>query len=311
MMHDIFGTKLISMFKGISLKSFRRKFQSEKDCIDYIMDLKWQNGFECRKCKHNEYGKGRKYGYKRCKKCHYDESATANTLFHKLKINILDAFEICFQVSNSKKSLSNHEMARQFEIHVNSALYLRERIQNAMKSSEKHTLVGNVEVDEFVVGGHETGMQGRSDGEKKKAIIGAEIRGKSKKGFHYGRVYIELIDDFSSKSFKPFFEKHIAKDAKIKTDKWRGYIPLKNAFENLEQEVSEAGVNFNHIHTLIMNFKGWLRGVHHHCTIGKFQDYLNEFCFKFNRRQFLNTIFDKLIARIVMTEPLYLSMIAN
>jgi ISXO2-like transposase domain len=304
-------TNLQNMFKGQSLKSFRKEFQSEKDCIDYLIKLKWSNGFKCRKCSHAIYGKGRKYGYRRCKNCYYDESATSNTLFHKLKINILDAFEICFQVSVSKKSLSNHEISRQFEIHVNSALYLRERIQNAMKSSEKHTLEGNIEVDEFVVGGHEVGMQGRSDGDKKKAIIGAEIRGKSKKGYHYGRVYIELIDDFSSKSFKPFFEKHISKNAKIKTDKWRGYIPLKKAFENLEQEVSEAGVNFNHIHTLIMNFKSWLRGVHHHCTTGKFQDYLNEFCFKFNRRQYLSSIFDKLISRIAQAEPLYLSRIAN
>jgi DNA-binding CsgD family transcriptional regulator len=285
-----FVTNLLHMFKGTTISSFRKQFVTDYDCIDYLANLKWQDGYACRKCNHTSFSKGRMYGYRRCTNCRYDESAISHTVFHSMNIPLLTAFEICYQVAISKKSMSNYEISRQYGIHVNTALYLRERIQAAMKSSAQYPLEDKVEVDEFVVGGHEENKPGRSSGEKKKAIIGAEIRGKSKKGFHYGRVYIQTIEDYSSKSFKPFFETHIDKKAMVKTDKWSGYIPLKEAFTNLEQEKSNPGKNFHHIHTLIMNFKGWLRGIHHKCSSKKFQNYLDEFCFKFNRRQFLTHI---------------------
>jgi hypothetical protein len=56
-----------------------------------------------------------------------------------------------------------------------------------------------------------------------------------------------------------------------------------------------------HIH--IMNIKGWLRGIHHHCSKERLQGYLDEYHFRFNRRAFKDTIFDMLIRRMVFYEP--------
>ena len=36
----------------------------------------------------------------------------------------------------------------------------------------------------------------------------------------------------------------------------------------------KKGENFPELHRVIMNFKGWLRGMHHH--VGDLQDYINE-----------------------------------
>ena len=68
------------------------------------------------------------------------------------------------------------------------------------------------------------GKQGRSyDTKKTKAIIAVELNDKSK----VKRVYVKAIDDYSAKSLTPIFEEHISTSAKIFTDKWRGYSPLK------------------------------------------------------------------------------------
>jgi len=52
-----------------------------------------------------------------------------------------------------------------------------------------------------------------------------------------------------------------------------------------------------------MNLKGWLRGIHHHCSEERLQGYLEEYHFRFNRRNNMETIFDTLLKRMVKYEP--------
>lgn len=302
--------KQFIMFKVKDFSSFRKQYTTEYDCFSYLCDLKWSKGYSCAQCGCKEYVKGRKQLHRRCQSCSFNESPTSGTLFHKLKIDAVKAFEICYLLTHTKKAMSSCELSRQYGISLKATLYLRERIRNAMKSSMKFPLDGKVEIDEFVVGGHEEGKQGRSDGLKKKAIIGVETRGSSTKGYHFGRVYIEMIEDFSTQSFTPFFETHIAKTAKIMTDKWSSYNPLKKEFD-IEQEKSNKGKNFKHIHTMIMSFKSWLRGLHHKCNKKFFQGYLNEFCYKFNRRHIMDRMVFNLFERIVIAKPLYIQVIEN
>lgn len=70
-----------------------------------------------------------------------------------------------------------------------------------------------------------------------------------------GRAYAQMIQDFSAKSFSPFFEKHISKTAIVTTDEWTGYKPLKKNYPNLEQIPSTSGKGFPDVHIHIMNLK--------------------------------------------------------
>ena len=53
------------------------------------------------------------------------------------------------------------------------------------------------------------------------------------------RFYALRIDDFSNKSLKVLFEKHINKDAKVTTDKWKGYRPTAKDY-TIEQVPKSA-----------------------------------------------------------------------
>jgi transposase-like protein len=167
-----------------------------------------------------------------------------------------------------------------------------------MKSSGKHLLKGNVEVDEFVIGGPEKGMRGRSHGNKRLVILAVE---GNKQGIY--RSYAKVVDNSSSKQIKPFFEERISKEAKIKTDKWRGYKPLKKDYKNLRQVSSKHGKNFLRLHRHIMLLKGWMRGIHHSTTREHLQSYLDEFNFRFNRINSLETIFHNLVQRMINHAP--------
>ena len=115
-------------------------------------------------------------------------------------------------------------------------------------------------------------------------------------------IYFPIIGQRDT-AIRTFFHNHIDKDATVITDEWRGYIPLKKEYANLEQRPSENGKAFKDVHIHIMNLKGWLRGIHHHCKKERLQGYLDEYHFRYNRRNNMGTIFDLLLKRMVMYEP--------
>jgi hypothetical protein len=69
-------------------------------------------------------------------------------------------------------------------------------------------------------------------------------------------VSVKSIDDYSAKSLTPIFEEHISPSAKIVTDKWRGYAPLKKSYD-MEQKLSNNGRNFKELRVVIMQLKSW------------------------------------------------------
>jgi len=118
------------------------------------------------------------------------------------------------------------------------------------------------------------------------------------------RVYVKSIDDYSAKSLTPIFEEHISPLAKIVTDKWRGYVPLRKSYD-IEQKLSNNGRNFKELHVVIMQLKSWLRAIPTHVSKWHVQSYFDEFCFRINRSQFKQVVFHKTIERMVIAKPIY------
>lgn len=281
-------------FKGVNSIKFNQRFKTDSDCLDYLVMVKWADGFICKRCLNDKFCAGRKPHNRRCTKCRYDESPTANTMFNKLKFSILIAFHIVFKISTKKKGMSSLELSSEFELRQKTCWAFKRKVQLAMRSSLKSPLTGMVHVDEFVIGGPEEGKKGRSKGMKKLIVLAIEILEDG-----VGRAYAEVIENSSAKELRGFLIKYVSRDAEITTDKWRGYLPLKKEFLKLKQVASEDGKNFKELHIHIMNIKGWVRGIHHHCSKEHMQNYLDEYHFRHNRRSNMGTIFDVLIRKMV------------
>lgn len=275
------------------------QFYQDEACYKYLADIKWEDGYTCRKCSCTEFYRGLKPHSRRCLKCKYDESPTSGTMFDRCKIPIHIAFHIVFRLCTKKKGMSSLELSSEFEQRQKTCWEFKWKVQQAMESSLQYPLTGEVHVDECFIGGEETQKQGRSKGKKKLVIVALE-----KLPFNgVGRAYAQIIENGSSASFLPFFEAHISKDAEIITDEWTGYSPLKKEYLKLKQIPSNKGKSHPDMHIHIMNLKGWLRGIHHHCSKERLQGYLEEYHFRYNRRNNMDTIFDTLIKRMVRYEP--------
>jgi len=290
-----------NQFLGVNSIKFHKAFSTDEDCYRYLSEIKWDKEYQCKKCGHTKFYKGVRPFSRRCMKCKYDESPTAGTMFDKCKFPLLLAFHIAFKISTKKKGMSTLELSQEFELRQKTCWEFKWKIQQAMASSKLHPISGIVHIDEFYIGGEEEGKQGRSKGDKKLVIVALEIVPGG-----VGRAYAQCIDNASANSFKPFFETYIGKKATIITDEWRGYLPLKKDYPNLSQIKSDKGKSFQDIHIHIMNLKGWLRGIHHHCSEERLQGYLDEYHFRYNRRSNMDTIFDLLIRKMVLKEPIRL-----
>jgi hypothetical protein len=289
-------------FEGVNSIKFNRYFQNDADCYRYLSEIKWSssNGYKCKKCGHLKYGKGKKPFSRRCAKCNYDESPTAGTVFDKLKFSLLIAFHIVFKISTKKKGMSSLELSEEFELRQKTCWDFKRKIQQAMASSKRFPLSGEVHIDEFLVGQYEEGKKGRSaDSKKKLVVVALEILGE--KGV--GRAYAKVIENASAVEFSPFFNDHISQNAKVTTDIWKGYLPLKKEYPLLKQIPSNNGANFPELHIHIMNIQGWLRGIHHHCSKEHLQGYLDEYHYRYNRRNNMGSIFDLTIKRMVENKP--------
>lgn len=281
-------------FKGESIIDFFDKFKTDLDCLEYLASIKWQDDFKCSKCNHTKFTVRKANFARDCNLCHYVESPSANTLFHKVKFGIRKAFGIVFEMSATTKSMSSTQMAKRYSISRPTAWLFMHKVRTAMKSSELNPIIGTVYVDEFVYGGRENLKQGRSNDSKKKKIVAAvEIDDKG----GVKRAYFKRIDDYSSGELSKIFHSHISPQAKVKTDKWTGYKPLKDEY-NIEQIKSNTS-DFFEMNTIIHQVKSWLRTVYSWMHEENIEKYLDEYSYRLNRSIHKQTIFDNLITRMM------------
>lgn len=287
----------MEIFKGQNIIEFTRRFQSDQDCRKYLSEIKWSEKYVCRKCGHTKSQVRKDYS-RTCNICSDTESATANTLFHKVKFGLHKAFFICFEMSTTTKSLSASQTAVRFGVRTITARMFMQKVREAMKSSEDYPMTGLVNVDEYVVGGYEEGKPGRSyDSTKKKAVCAVELTDQGK----VKRFYTFKIPDYSAKSLRKIFEKHIDINAKVTTDKWKGYNPIAKDYD-ITQVLSDKGANFKALHVMIHQVKSWIRTTYSWVSEKNINRYFDEFCYRINRSQSKDTIFNNLIKRMVETD---------
>lgn len=114
-------------FQKLDPNKFSTLFASEEECLKFLAEKKWEHGFICRSCGHDNYCTGRTPYSRRCTRCKKEESATAHTLFHRCHIPIAEAFRIAYLVCNDPE-VSTYELSRQIELRQMTCWKLKKRL---------------------------------------------------------------------------------------------------------------------------------------------------------------------------------------
>jgi len=289
------------MEKILSLLEFQKKFLNEEACFEYLVKMRWPEGFICPECGHTEYYFITKRKLFQCQKCRFQTSVTSGTIFHKLRQPLLKLFWAVYLVSTSKKGFSALELQRKLEIKAyNTAWLLLHKIREAMFSSGDFPLKTMVEADETYVGGSKKGKAGR--GAKGKSLVAAAVE-VDPETEAMGRAYLQNIQTHNMKELGSFINHRVAVGTKVKTDGLPSYNFLSSDYEHVKtiaKDMKDKGELLPKVHIVISNFKTWMRGTFNRYPDKHIQRYIEEYIFRFNRRWNLDNIFDKLLNRCVL-----------
>jgi len=286
------------MFKGINAIEFSKKFANNEDCYKYLITIKWGNGYQCSKCGCTDSYKGRTYYYCRCKQCGYDESVTANTIFHGMKMPVLKAFHMVFRLTAKKKGMSTVELGTEVGVEQKTAWLFKRKVQAAMKKDSDDKLKGHVDIDEALVGGYSTAI-GRSTETKSALLVAVEILPDGRTG----NLQMKPIENFRADTLKYAIKDCVSDEAAIQTDAFHSYKKLAKEMRNITLNYSEKGSTMKELHKQIMQFKNWLRGTHHKCSKEYLFAYINEYEYRFNRRNMRTWLFNDAVGRMMKQFP--------
>jgi len=121
---------------------------------------------------------------------------------------------------------------------------------------------------------------------------------KHKKSKKCGHLKMIVMEDLTAKSINQQVADKVNPQSNVTTDGYRSYSKLKEVIGIHKSEIvlpHEVNKVLPWVHTAISNAKRNLLGIHH--MIGKeyLQNYLNEYCYKLNRRYFGQGIFERLL----------------
>jgi transposase-like protein len=284
---------------------FEKMFTNEEQCLQYLFQVRFPEGYICPKCEHVDYWNNSR-GLIICQKCKYELSITSGTIFHNAKLPMTTVFRALWWVVAQKNGVSAVGLQRILGLGSYRTAWLwLHKFRRLMVVPGREKLSGVVEIDETYVGGEKKGKRGR--GAEGKAIVAIAIEVKEK---GTGRVRMEVIPDVKKKSLLAFILRNVELGSKLITDDWRGYkgINLKGYGHKIEIMKVKSGDEeiLANIHRVASLLKRWLIGTHQN-YIGKenLQYYLDEYTFRYNRRtsKSRGLLFYRLIEQAVVHGP--------
>ena len=310
----------------MNLFNYIKRFPNENACIKYLREKRENEGVKCKNCRkiHHHYWFENQKLWK-CSKCGSRTSLRAGTIMHKSKIPLSYWFMVIHLMTSVKKSFSAVEIQKQLgHKRYEPIWYMMQKIRISMgRRDSKYKLQGEIEVDdayfEIVLDkesrkqqyqnkkpkkGHDQLKRGRGSDRQIEVMVIAEstpvddntnIHRPSKK---FGHVKMIVMENLGSAGINFEIAKAVMPTSKITTDGWRGYYKLPDIIDEhkrLTVPQKEAHKLLPWVHTVISNAKRLLLGTHHSIGKGYLQNYLNEFCYKLNRRYVEDDLFEHMM----------------
>ena len=289
-----------------TLAEFEQRFATEGACRAYLSRLRWPTGFCCPQCTTSGSWTTTRC-LLMCRRCGYQASVTAGTIFHRTRLPLQDWFRAMWWMTDQKHRLSALGLQRLlgFGSYRTAWLWLQ-KLRRALVLPDWDRLGSQVEVDEIHMGNIEAGGGRRHLESKALVVIAAQIDGKG-----IGRIRLRRIPA-ASPAHLITFVKHVVEPGSIViTDGWKAYAGLKQeGFKHRPRSINARGKTASallpRVHQVAILLKRWLSGTHQRALPREQLDsYLDEFTFRFNRRTSRDRwkLFNKLVAQAVTIEP--------
>jgi gas vesicle protein len=149
--------------------------------------------------------------------------------------------------------------------------------------------------------------RGRGSQKKTKVLVMAESElvespKKGKKLRRVGYLKMKVIDDLQKETINNVVQSAVSKKSQLTSDNSTSFVDLHGFVESHQKEVipkEKISQKLPWVHIAISNAKRQLLNSHHNVKPEFLQSYLDEFCYKFNRRYFGEAMFARLLVATV------------
>lgn len=285
----------------ISFMQFKNYFNDEDTCREHLYRLRWPNGYCCPKCGSISHYEITTRNLFECTDCHYQASLTAGTVMEKTHMPLEKWFWGIYFFSTDKRGCSASQLSKELSITYKSAWYMLHRIRKAMKDRDsQYLLKGLIQLDDSFFGSSTQGGKRGRGTEKAKVMVGLSINDKG----HPEYLKMEVVNNLRGQTIVDFALAHIAEGSTISSDAYRSYRKLQDEDFSHEAKVFNPKEESDHLkwlHTIIGNTKAFINGTYHGLGAKHLQSYLDEFCYRFNRRSFSGELFNRVLSSCLLS----------
>jgi hypothetical protein len=284
---------------AVSVFQFQKRYQTEDDCEQAIVNMRWPNGFVCSKCGHDDGYRLKSRRAIQCAVCRSQVSITAGTIFQDSKIPLLNWFWVIFLVVHDKGGASALRLSKQLGMCYSTVWHILHKIREAMSKRDAQTirLAGLIELDEGFFGRrkHKAQVLVMIESGKRKVgdLVMKRVFGRMVNGPSIQRVIEQNVDNE--------FQQHFV------TDCASAHSTIEKMGHKLTKHKStpeSAARYLSGVHLAIALAKRFLLGTYHGAAEKKhLQKYLDEFCYRFNRRLKENKLCESLLRACVSAPP--------
>jgi transposase-like protein len=277
-----------TIFEFKTLTDFTDYFCDEATCVAHFTESRFRNGEYCPHCKHDKIYKcanGKRY---QCAKCKQDFTIRTKTVFGESKLPLRKWYMAIYLLATSNKGISSVQLAKQVGVTQKTGWFIDHRVRSAMKQN-KGNLFGTFEIDETYIGGLEknkraskrtAGTQGRSP-KVKTPVVGMVQRG--------GEVRTQVVERVTMQTVENQIKDNAAKGSQIYSDDFLSYARIGKMFPHKavghgRGEYVNGDCHTNGIESFWALFKRGYHGIYHFMSKKHLQKYVDEFTFRFNRR---------------------------
>ena len=296
---------------------FQQKFPTELACINHFIEVRYNGSIGCHHCGSTKVYHSNTAPKKfQCNDCGNSFSIFKDTIFENSSTDLRKWMYAIHLFLNGKKGISGLQLMRETGVTYKTAWRMLKQIRLAMSSETMNgAFEAIVEIDETYVGGKpRKGNKGRNDkgdqnkrgrGTKKTPVVGIIDRVNKKV---HAKVALPNKEGkkLSGKQLLSILNEVAKAGTTVMTDEFRSYnILSSNGFIHLKVDhTKEFASGLNHTNTIESfwaTLKRGVYGIYHSISVKYLQEYVNEFCFRYNNRENANT-FDLVLSQTIRRE---------
>jgi transposase len=294
---------------------FFREYPDDETCLEYV----WRGRFapdgehaNCERCETERVFKRYDTAQKRpcwyCQTCGFRIHPLAGTIFERSSTSLQMWFYAIWFITSTRVGVSAKQLERELGVTYKTAWRMFNKIRNELMAQDDAPLSGAVEMDETFIGGkpresyrREVARRGwnmqTAYWDRKAIVFGAVERG--------GQIKATTIPNSRASVLLPKAVEYVLPGSLIYTDDFHVYRRLgKSGYTHRRINHSARIYVMGDVHTQTIDgffglLKNAIRGVHHGVSHKWLQGYLNEYTWRWNRRDNGRSMFRDLIGQAV------------